>query len=430
MLFYLINGTIDLFNWDFHLQLYFAELILFMISRRRKGFSWRLAISLVAVACLIFFVPTSFAFLGYQSGINSVVSFFYQIIVFCVHFIVTILLGWFCFDDGLEKFLFLGSVAYLAQHIGYLVFVIIAYYLPIFKENVWLHRIVPTIPIHVACLFLSFHIKKIDFEAASKIKVAVVAAFTVIINVVISVLPRLMQEYFLPYVLMAVVASFALILLVFSLSKEKKASDQLDFLKLVHKEDIKKYSSEIESLEEAKLRMHDLKHFIGSFKEQIPDEYIELITKYLDNMYPTQRTGNQALNIILFNKSEFCKAHDIQFTFIGSGNSLNFIKDEHVYILFANILDNAINAVMNVENKNKRVVSLTIREKMGFVSIISSNYFNQEFEKQKTKENSNKMHGYGLKSIEAIAADYNGFISHNTVDDRFYIEIDIPKSDS
>ena len=141
-------------------------------------------------------------------------------------------------------------------------------------------------------------------------------------------------------------------------------------------------------------------------------------------------TGNSTLNIALSEKSLVAKKYNIELTSLVDGEALINLKPGDIYSLFTNILDNAIEAVKQVKDIDKRVISLVVSKERGFLEIREVNYI---FKKpvfinnmpQTTKLNTN-LHGFGTKSIEYIVYKYNGKVNFKVLDDKFYLNILIP----
>ena len=102
-----------------------------------------------------------------------------------------------------------------------------------------------------------------------------------------------------------------------------------------------------------------------------------------------------------------------------------------VYALFGNILDNAIEAVMNVDDRDKRCINLHVTRKSGIIAISSDNYFQGELAftadgLPKTTKAADGNHGFGMKSIRALAESYGGMLYVTADDHIFRMSIVIP----
>lgn len=95
-----------------------------------------------------------------------------------------------------------------------------------------------------------------------------------------------------------------------------------------------------------------------------------------------------------------------------------------------NALDNAIEAVMELEDIQKRVISVKIVAQQDILVIQIQNYYDRNLIYEDglpvtTKKNRYE-HGYGMKSIRYMAEKYNGTITVSSEDDIFRLQILIP----
>lgn len=93
-------------------------------------------------------------------------------------------------------------------------------------------------------------------------------------------------------------------------------------------------------------------------------------------------------------------------------------------------LDNAIEAVMELEDIQKRVISVKIVAQQDILVIQIHNYYDRNLIYEDglpvtTKKNRYE-HGYGMKSIRYMAEKYNGTITVSSEDDIFRLQILIP----
>ena len=91
-------------------------------------------------------------------------------------------------------------------------------------------------------------------------------------------------------------------------------------------------------------------------------------------------------------------------TVVADAKRLNDLDEVDIFSIFTNLLDNAINAANHIEEEEKRLISLTIEEKQGFLSIECRNYYAGKVDfkgsqKLPSTSKDGKYHGYGTKSI-------------------------------
>ena len=160
--------------------------------------------------------------------------------------------------------------------------------------------------------------------------------------------------------------------------------------------------------------------------KQVDTSEINKIEQAIDIYDSTYKTKNEALNIVLMEKGLICKKNKIELTCIIDASKLSFIKDNDIYSLFGNLLDNAIEAVKNLE-QSKRVISLQIKNSGEFLIIKTYNNYNGKINFVNnlpitTKEDKD-YHGYGLKSINYIVKSYDGQMKIKTNNQVFDLTI-------
>ena len=141
-------------------------------------------------------------------------------------------------------------------------------------------------------------------------------------------------------------------------------------------------------------------------------------------------TGNSTLDVVLANKNLLCQSNNIEFTCIADGKILSFMKEQDIYTLFGNLLDNGIEAAGKLAEPDKRIISMTVTEKNGLGFIHMENYYQDTviFEDgiPKTTKQDRQNHGYGTQSIRYLAEKYGGDMQMQTEADIFLTDIMIP----
>ena len=96
------------------------------------------------------------------------------------------------------------------------------------------------------------------------------------------------------------------------------------------------------------------------------------------------------------------------------------MKVEDIYAIFGNALDNAIRAVMELEDAMKRVISVKIVIQNSILMIQIQNYYSGKLRFEKGLPLTT------MKSIQYTAEKYNGTITVNAENDIFMLQILIP----
>ena len=157
------------------------------------------------------------------------------------------------------------------------------------------------------------------------------------------------------------------------------------------------------------------------------DEMLEAVNIYDASMH----TGNDALDVILSDKALHCEKHGIQFGAIVDGAACSFLPPMDLYALFGNILDNAIEAVNQLDRREKAVINLNVHTEGKLLLIHCENYFNGTLQFADGLPLSTKgedaYHGFGVKSIRYIVEKYGGTLCIEQKGDTFAVNILFPE---
>lgn len=202
-----------------------------------------------------------------------------------------------------------------------------------------------------------------------------------------------------------------------------------------YKEKIRQYELSKESIDLINIKCHDLRKQIRYLKANnqgtLSNEELTKIENAI-RIYDTSiQTGNEVIDTILQQKSLIMKEKGIIGTFLIDGQSLSFMKKEDIFALFENILDNAIEALGDVKDKENRNFSLKTSKLSNFICIEETNYFegNLYFDKKGmpiTTKNDTNYHGFGTKSIEYVAKQLHGKVKFSSEDSLFTVKVIIP----
>lgn len=189
-----------------------------------------------------------------------------------------------------------------------------------------------------------------------------------------------------------------------------------------------------ESIDVVNRKYHDLKHQIAVLRaEQDPRRRLDFLNGMEEEIriYEAQnKTGNSVLDTILTSKSLYCSRHSIELTCVADGARLDFMDAMDICSIFGNILDNAIECELTIDDKEKRLIHLTVYTKNDFLLIQCGNYCEQILEFKhgipvSTKRN-RAYHGFGVKSVQYAAEKYGGTMTIYNRDSWFEINLVIP----
>ena len=216
--------------------------------------------------------------------------------------------------------------------------------------------------------------------------------------------------------------------------KEIQMHFEKDTLRNIMDMQYKNYKLSKESIDIVNQKYHDLKHQINLLKSgadsEKAGEYLEQMEREI-KIYETQnKTGNKVLDTILTSKSMHCQRHGIELKFMGEGQLLNFMEDMDISALFGNMLDNAIESVVKIKDRQKRLISLHVIQDKQFIRIRTENYCEENVQFQDgipiTTKKDKRFHGYGMKSMKKIVEKYGGSVMAGKANNWFELKILIP----
>ena len=414
-------------NFGFVVELIVAIAILVYPIRRRNKFLLRLVATILALFL--------FAIL-WKLLIN--VTVFTVILRHIVLYFLSMYGIMFCFESGIWSSVFLGTAAFTIQHTAYKIGYLIRSYMDMHFSNAFLGIFFYILIIFViytfAFLFISNKLKdEENFLLKSSNKEIILIASTLILFTTIF---QNVFEYLIDrtnFILLLSITSYDLVscvltlMLMFGILRSSKLYHEKKVLEHVLHMQQEQLDHSKSNIDIINVKYHDLKYLISSLNSKISNEDLESLNKAITVYDLYLKTGNEALDVVLAEKRLQCEPFNIKINCIADGEKLNFFQTSEVYSLFGNAIDNAISAVQKIENKEKRVINISVKESMGMISIAFENYFTGELEYKDelpvtTKENK-AFHGYGMKSIKLIVDKYNGYMTVKTVNLKFILSI-------
>ncbi|MDE7138880.1 MAG: GHKL domain-containing protein, partial [Ruminococcus sp.] len=184
---------------------------------------------------------------------------------------------------------------------------------------------------------------------------------------------------------------------------------------------------------ETRCLIHDINKHINAIEELSKNcnfheatEYTEKLKEEIQKRKKLFECSNKILNAVINQKISLAESKGITVTFDIKNVILDFMKDTDVTAIFANILDNAIEACEEVtENK---FISIKISHFNNFVYIDLANSYSGKILKSNDRFLTTKKDhmGYGMISIQRTLEKYNGYMNTEPKDKEFMINIVIP----
>lgn len=194
------------------------------------------------------------------------------------------------------------------------------------------------------------------------------------------------------------------------------------------------YKTSRDSVDLINRKYHDMKNQIAVLRSlsdsQKTDESLDRLESEIRQYEANNRTGNQALDIILTSKSLVCQNHHITLTVVADGAAIDFMDIMDISSLFGNALDNAIEAVRQISDYSERLIHLTLVRQKNFIHIRCDNRYTGKITFRNhmpvSTKGDDRFHGFGVKSIAAVATKYGGTASTRAEDGYFYLDVLLP----
>ncbi|AUN14240.1 sensor histidine kinase [Paraclostridium sordellii] len=252
--------------------------------------------------------------------------------------------------------------------------------------------------------------------------------------------PALQDEwhYFDQFVIpKLVVASIIIIILLFRrVIKENKEKTKNELMKNKLDMQYEHYLSVQESHMKVKKLYHDINNHIcciDNLKNNNKEvsEYINNLKDEIKSFKYIYNTGNMILDIIINEKSDICSKKGIKFICDINFSKVDFIKPIDVSSIFANILDNAIEACDKIHDEDvEKYIRIkgTISKAYFVIKCENSKVNNIKFKKNKllTDKMDKFVHGIGTQSIKSSLDKYDGELLFEDEKDKFILNLYIP----
>ena len=211
---------------------------------------------------------------------------------------------------------------------------------------------------------------------------------------------------------------------------EKESAAMRNMLKMQYNN----YRIGKESIDIVNQKYHDLKHQIAALRAQTDPEkagaYLDKLEAEIKSFEAQNKTGNEVLDIILTTKALQCQKNDIQMSVVADGKLLSFMDEMDISTIFGNAIDNAIESVQKISDKNKRLIHVAVSGQKSFLHINVINCFEGEITMEgglpKTTKKNKEYHGFGLKGIKETVLKYDGSTTVKAENGWFELRILIP----
>lgn len=428
------------------LELFVVEFLFEMRLRRRSYFALRFCACFVVAEGLSLILP-------------PIYDAFYTTFTFFVLFAVTVPMMKFCCKESWTNVIFCGIVAYTMQHLAYsisnLLMMIVQrgnspifgmYFEGTFDFSKMDLSTLLIVFLYILAYFSSYtifyylYIRKIKPDEEFRVQrtgILILVGVALIVDILLNSViiyyseDRSIFDTIMNTVYETLCCSF-LLYIQFNLIKTGTLRNELDITQYLLREKERQYKLSKDNIELINLKCHDLRHQIRSIsaKNALTDDAVREIERAISIYDAEVRTENEVLDTILTEKSLKCHRDGVSLTCVVDGHALDFMDTADIYSLFGNALENAMDAVMQLDEK-KRNISIVVHKVGEMVSVNVTNPYEGTIGLDGdgypvTSKGSRDFHGFGIRSMRNVAEKYGGVCSVSVADNKFVLNVLLP----
>lgn len=327
---------------------------------------------------------------------NVSYSWWYSSIMFLILFTCCAISLYFVYNISIQNIFLISITAYTSQHLAYQAYNVLTTFLSIEEKLSFISY--GDIPLNVNITYLniiSFSILLIvyviiytivfvifnerinkDEAKISNFSIVLISGLILLIDIIINSI-IIYSDKFQGKEVSIIICTYNILcclmvlFLLFNILNIKQLKTELTITSQLLNKAEEQYKQNKENVDLINIKCHDLKHQIRSFgnKANISNETVKELENII-NIYDSNiKTNNDALDLILTEKSLLCQKKNINLKCFADCSKLNFITEADLYSLFGNMIDNAIEAVTKIEDVNKRSISLIVRNALSCTSI-------------------------------------------------------------
>ena len=231
-----------------------------------------------------------------------------------------------------------------------------------------------------------------------------------------------------------IVLAVVITILLLKRKYDKRLSDFQDSV-------LKKQRDEVQNIYQTmRAWRHDYHNHIQSIKAMLAmkkfeelDAYLATLEQDLDSIDIAIRTGNVGLDAILSSKVSIARKNNIEVNCTAKVPDQLKISDVHLCAIVGNLLDNAIEACEKIKSEEgnqfpQKFIRIYIGMFKQQLYISVSNSTNAKHRRRLNELVTSKLgeHGFGLRRIDKIAEQYDGFVNRKNEPGIFATEVMLP----
>lgn len=238
---------------------------------------------------------------------------------------------------------------------------------------------------------------------------------------------------------LSTLSAYFLLMMVFGRTQEiHKLQYERDMQSLVLESARQSLAKQRQNQEQARVYRHDMRHHLALIGGFAAEGNLEKIKQYLsqaemeiDAITPKWYCANETVNLVLSSFEAKAAEMDVTLCIEAKLPETLSISDTELCSLFSNALENAIFAASKLDEKKLRRVYLRTLVNDNKLLISTENAYTGTIEMDgEFLKSSNRQpgHGFGLKSMAAIAEEHGGLYSFETSGNVFILQLMLPLS--
>ena len=354
-----------------------------------------------------------------------------------------------CYRNTFRTTLYLGIASYSVQRIASMLNSLVTLVLPdqfghlnstSSEVRLWSYAIIvlcDAVVFFTAYFVIIRHMQHINIGKQATAQVLLLTGIVLTVNQITSITIDLYGDVYSTTVTSMIeyiwsITSCVLCLFVqFGIRSVSEKDRALEVTKKIIAEKEQQYKLSKSNIDAINRKCHDLKYQLAALqRDGDKQKHIDEAMQLVDSFDSAIHTGNDTLDVIFTEKNDYCKKHDITFVCMIDGAKLNFMEVTDQYVMFGNIIDNAIHAVRKIEDHAKRSIYIDVHAEKKLLLLRTENPFVGELTFSdglpRTTTGDEFNHGFGMTSIRLIAEKYGGSVNTRAEDGIFYLNVLFP----
>lgn len=402
-------------------QLLFAEMFFLLRVPKRPQWGWRglaWALGSAAVLCAYFTLSA-----GTHRGIVAILGYF---------------LAWglsgagayVCFDISLTSTIFVSAGSYAIQHMGFSLESLVNMLLTGISPS--MHGTIGILMPYLWAVVMYFAVirKNHQVVAQADLRQIFISALLLLLCIVLNFVRDIHPQDMAYIHIYDFITCLSCLLIQFSISNAERVREENRMLAIVINKQHEQHELSRQAVEMLNIKFHDIRSQISRLQTRVDSadqpKFAE-VQRTLQIYASVAQTGNATIDAILMEKSLMCEMNDIRLSYIVDGQRLSFMDAVDIFSLLNNILDNAIECELKVQDKEKRIISIRIVQNQEMVLLDAENYcdfpVDLHQENPQTTKSNKEMHGLGMKGIRFVVDKYRGSMQLSQEDGMFRISI-------